>query len=56
MDTAESEIQNFLYMLVDHVDFKADNAMDFLNEIRQGVQLLREFDKVFSKNLTAAVS
>jgi len=56
VDAVHLEIQNYLEMLINGVDYKNIDAMHFLDEVQSGVKQHRDFEKMYRTFLTGAVS
>ena len=55
-EAIQSEIEHYLEMLINGVDFTDEKAIDLLNAVQSGVKQSSNFEKVYRKLVTSAVS
>lgn len=55
-EAIQSEIEHYLEMLINGVDFTDEKAIDLLNAVQSGVKQSSNFEKVYRKFVTSAVS
>ena len=56
VDAVHSEIQKYLEMLINGVDYRNIDAMHFLDELQSGVKQHRDFEKMHRTFLIGTVS